>query len=418
MNRLIIGILVSLLIVTNLMGCQSFEVTKTSPTQQPTVPTNLPIENKPTMDPMQQPTESLSQQSIFSPELNSTHMVDPLNGWGTTRSSILHTVDGGLSWTVVTPKDALIIPQGNTSPTLTVYNDDIAWLANPPSSTIPDMIVYRTRNGGQSWIASTVSKDPNVEVISMQFLDQQHGSLLLSNGGVAMGREAVSIYKTKDGGTSWTSILEMNPLNERQGLPFGGSKNGISFANEHNAWITGFSHASGVWLYTTHDAGLHWKSASLEVPEKFTAYSVTTFPPTFFSKANGIFPVMFINEGQLFYRTSDNGITWKVTTPIFPAIGTSFSWSFLDVMHGFATDGNKVFITKDGAITWKTIEPDDTFKQSFSDSKSITSLDFVSEKVGWIVMVSSSKDPEFLLLKTTDGGFTWMKIEPIGRKSL
>jgi photosystem II stability/assembly factor-like uncharacterized protein len=206
----------------------------------------------------------------------------------------------------------------------------------------------------------------------------------------------------------------MNPLNERerQGLPIDGAKNGLSFVNEQNAWITGFSHAPGVWLYTSYDAGLHWKSVSLEVPKEFSANSVTTQSPMFFSKVNGILPVMFINEGQLFYKSNDGGLTWKVTTPIHSAIGAFLIWSFMDDMHGIATDGDQIFITKDGTISWKTMEPDAAFKQYFSNNLSITSLNFVSEQVGWLVAVSSSKNQKFLLLKTTDGGYTWMQMEP------
>jgi photosystem II stability/assembly factor-like uncharacterized protein len=101
------------------------------------------------------------------------------------------------------------------------------------------------------------------------------------------------------------------------------------------------------------------------------------------------------------YVTHDGGTTWRSTMPVFANLSSSH---FLDIEHGWLTDGTTLFATSDGGQHWAKLTPSANFKH-------ITQLDFVSSTLGWAI--SDQGNGSSLLLKTTDGGQIWMQITPV-----
>ena len=83
---------------------------------------------------------------------------------------------------------------------------------------------------------------------------------------------------------------------------------------------------------------------------------------------------------------------------VVSATNNSFVWSFPDLQHGFATDGDKLYVTTDGARSWQVITAN-------IDLNGLTQLDFVSAETGWAIVGGS-------LVKTADGGRTWTEPAP------
>src|SRR6185312_10546466 len=103
--------------------------------------------------------------------------------------------------------------------------------------------------------------------------------------------------------------------------------------------------------------------------------------PTFFSATDGILPVIFSDliSGRGIatdvYVTLDGGTTWKNTMPLAAVFGMI---DFVDMQHGWATDGIVLYHTSDGGQHWAKLSPGANFKQ-------ITSLSFVSSTTGWAI---------------------------------
>ncbi len=98
------------------------------------------------------------------------------------------------------------------------------------------------------------------------------------------------------------------------------------------------------------------------------------------------------------YVTHDGGTTWKSTMPLPAAFGTI---DFVDMQHGWVTDGMVLYSTSDGGQHWTKLSPGANFEQ-------VTDLSFVSSTTGWAI--GGQSNTSSFLLKTTDGGKTWTPI--------
>ena len=158
------------------------------------------------------------------------------------------------------------------------------------------------------------------------------------------------------------------------------------------------------WLYVTHDGGSTWHQQTLPLPQGVPPAQLSIQTPTFFSATDGLLPVRFsdltTSKGiaTVIYETHDGGTTWRSTMPVSAVLSTTH---FLDMQHGWLTDGTTLFITNDGGQQWTKLTPSANFKQ-------VTQLDFVSESTGWAISNQSSGSS--ILLKTTDSGKTWSQI--------
>jgi photosystem II stability/assembly factor-like uncharacterized protein len=125
--------------------------------------------------------------------------VGPREAWGvTTYGRVLHTIDG-VNWTERRT--------GFTGDFLQVEfpTRNVGYIAGEP--------LIKTVNGGQTW--ARVRAAPSVECVAMDFADARHG-VISDNYGDA-------VYRTADGGASWTDISpglnapEYNVVAERPG---------------------------------------------------------------------------------------------------------------------------------------------------------------------------------------------------------
>lgn len=183
-----------------------------------------------------------------SRQLFSICMVDAEAGWALTGTSVLRTTDGGETWADVTPETEA----GATIAAESFLDAGKAWftIARENASTL---VVFRTANGGESWRRNVIKMSYTPLGALLNFIDTNHGWLLVHHG-VAMGSEEVEVYRTVDGGGSWTLVTAARPDSRKpEDLPFGGVKNGLRFVDEQNGWMTGYSHGPDIWLYVTRD---------------------------------------------------------------------------------------------------------------------------------------------------------------------
>ena len=343
--------------------------------------------------------------------VQSVKMVDERVGWVLTGSAVLRTTDGGAGWADVTPAPVADTASGYAAGTLAAVDAGTAYatFSEQGSSSI---FIFRTADAGRTWAKAEIQQEPEVWrgdlapfVRAFQFTDANHG-WLLAGFGVAMGSEAVRVYATTDAGATWQLVDDVarGDALAPGSLPFGGHKTGLVFADPNQGWVSGFDYGDSIVLYATRDGGLTWSRQPVAAPAGYPTEggSVETRSPIFFggSPEDGLLPVQFHAEGQptIFYVTHDGGTTWQPTAAVVSATNNSFVWSFPDLQHGFATDGDKLYVTTDGARSWQVITAN-------IDLNGLTQLDFVSAETGWAIVGGS-------LVKTTDGGRTWTEPAP------
>jgi len=335
-------------------------------------------------------------------------LIDTQEGWGFTRSAVLHTTDGGATWYDVTPKDVRTKPPAPSGKPLAgegpliagaeFLDSEHAWLAVANEGRC--RAVYRTADGGKSWGQASIDL-PSVGV-QIQFLDADRGWIMVHEG-VAAGSEEVAILRSVDGGASWTVINagQVNGAPVPGSLPFGGDKTGFAFSDARHGWVTGYQPVEGrAFLYVTDDGGVTFRPADLALPRAYARSWVSTWPPVFLSATDGLLPVVFGAPGQptVFYRTHDGGKTWEPGAALISPTNDRFVWSFADVKHGFATDGGRLYATADGGATWAEVRTEESLA-------GLRQLQFVSDQVGWAV-------GDGRLIKTVDGGQTWGPPKP------
>ena len=121
----------------------------------------------------------------------------------------------------------------------------------------------------------------------------------------------------------------------------------------------------------------------------------------FFGTTDGILPVSFDTGNGVsldVYVTHDGGATWRGTRPLRAAATTA---DFIDVSHGWASDGTLLYVTSDGGQHWTKLSLGERFQH-------VTRLDFVSSHIGWAMGATDFHGPT--LLKTVNGGYTWVVI--------
>jgi photosystem II stability/assembly factor-like uncharacterized protein len=321
-------------------------------------------------------------------------MSDASTGWArTTTHQILRTTDGGQSWQDVTPPYTISSP-GQFPPAFTSLGGNMAWVAvseQLPNGSLAG-VVFRTTNGGQSWQQATLSTS-QLGASQVQFVNAQDGWVLSSPAGGAAGSEPVTLFRTTDGGQTWSLVARAPGA-----LPSQGIKSGMGWISATTGWITGsIARPNTVYLYRTQDGGLTWQQQSL--PSSFPIPA--TLPPVFFSATEGLLPVTLSTpQGASFavYATHDAGATWSSSTPLAAMTG---AWDFLTMQQGWVVGANGATLneTSDGGQHWTAMTPGANFQH-------ISQLDFASAQEGWAVSAPPNGAP--LLLKTSDGGQTWV----------
>ncbi|HEY2980155.1 MAG TPA: sialidase family protein [Anaerolineales bacterium] len=336
---------------------------------------------------------------IDAPQLTAIHMLDAVNGWGLAETAVVRTNDGGVTWYNLTPPG---LTQVGYSVSEAFLDAQHAWIiVADPGDFRTAGLQYRTEDGGLHWSKSAVPFGSG----HLTFLDATSG-WMLADRGVAAGSNAVSVFQTKDGGSTWDRKYINDPTVEgaRDSLPLGGLKFGLFPLNMQTAWIGGVVYAPGtVYLYRSDDAGHSWQVVDLSLPPGVQD-SELAFEDLQFVDAQHAFLTLRItgNEYHLaVYVSSDGGDTWSLTPLLIPNGGSA---DFVSAQEGLVWNGDQFYVTRDAAQTWTTVAPDVVFGDTFAR------MDFVRLADGWVITYDSTS--RYGLYRTADGGATWTSLFP------
>src|SRR5690242_10874349 len=128
--------------------------------------------------------------------LDSIHMFDTHHGWAVTSTHhVMRTRDGTRHWKDVTPPG--VAAAGSFTPDF--FSVSTAWLASSSGT-------FRTFDGGSTW--QRLSSQVGVPT-ELDFVDRHHGWSLV-RGSAGMFHEEVDLFRSTDGGVTWTQVATTN----------------------------------------------------------------------------------------------------------------------------------------------------------------------------------------------------------------
>ncbi len=286
--------------------------------------------------------------STLAQGFHDVHSADGNTVWAAGNGGrVFRSVDGGATW-------AQFILGSNTLRAVQALGATV-WVAGDSGK------VYRSTTFGKSWETLSLAS-PSTRFTALQFLDNQVGFLVGSNG---------TILKTTDGGTTWDSKTPASPEHF----------NALSFRNGQVGFVVG---KNGKVQRTT-DGGETWTAIHNRIWENKDIFSVS-------AKGNLVY---LTGEDGLAAKSTDGGNTW--TELNFKTDSRS------DVTGVFVQSSDTVFFIGGGGFIRRTTNRDTSYIWGLHELYAPLSHIFIyNHQKGWAV-----SDKNNAVLRTTDGGLTW-----------
>ena len=344
-------------------------------------------------------------------EVTGFDLISASEGWLRLGQHLYWTRDGGQSWTEITP------------PNLEPAVIQAVWFVDAQSGWLvltrleaPESIAYslaRTSDGGATWQVTPLplfapgDPDALAEAVYLHFVDAQTGWLVVKRA-TGSNFSVGALFKTTDGGQSWTQLA----------LPIGEP---VYFATPELGWVAGGP--AGDLLYRTRDGGQSWQAQPLARPASARPGRVLYRLPTFTDDQNGVLPVIVPDGGNAwveFYLTNDGGNTWDLGGDVSlgreVTAGTVIPLAVLEPRHWLLVtpQGDRLLSLSASASTARVISQGDWVE-------GMVGLEMATPSVGWARYGSGSctTEPgqetqeiirctqETRLLATADGGQNW-----------
>jgi photosystem II stability/assembly factor-like uncharacterized protein len=360
--------------------------------------------------------------------LNGIQFLDPLHGWAVgvkdtgekdsfdrpVHSGVVYgTTDGGQTWKEIYSAD----PNIDFS-SVEWIDENTGWVAAfPTSGDITGGCMFRTTDGGKTWQRGDPQCMGGQVLWNMRFIDSRRGYAV---GVEYMGAWGPPVYRTMDGGQTWTEI-RMDKHEEGQGLF------GVSLSGDRVVLV-----GDQDFLARSDQA---WEIKNCGSKDDFACY----FNQTYLNPHYTFYDVNFTDDrngwvvgaknfspsqwGKVILHTSDGGKKWEIQYEREPGPNSLFgedkleSVYFTNPQNGWATGGlwnfdahDAILHTADGGKTWDAQGKE---LEGTGVRLEYGSVRFLDSTHGWALAKRSalpSDDPAFhniFLVRTTDGGRHW-----------
>jgi photosystem II stability/assembly factor-like uncharacterized protein len=278
--------------------------------------------------------------------------------------SVIRSTDAGLTWSVVTEMDA-------------AHAVTLLSLATAPSGQTAVAVgvrgvVRRSTDGGLHWLTVRGADANLANLVAVSFVDATTVVAASADG---------SMLRSVDAGQTWTAVStgQTDPL---EAMDF---RAGVGIAVTSHGTLLRSINGGAQWSTITNAAGIYSHKLS------FVSDSV-----------------VIVAQAQGVERSADAGLTWQnvpADTYFFPG-----DIAFSDDLHGFelpSNNGAPAFATSDGGLTWTSV-PSWPLAAVSNVAPRLDSVRFGPGGVGLATGFYG------LLMRTTDGGQTWTRIDVSG----
>ncbi len=231
------------------------------------------------------------------------------------------------------------------------------------------------------------------------------------------GNGAGKIYKTTDGGATWTEVLS-RPGTYFRALGFVDTDHGFA-GNIGPDYFPGVTDDTP--LYETHDGGATWAAArDVPLPKGAGVCAIDIVHDRFVNAGHLDSRAVIHAGGRVggpasLLRSVDGGATWKLLD-LNAWAAMILDVKFFDASTGIVVAGSdrevekshaSILRTTDGGATWtKVYESKRPFEITWKAS-------FPTRETGYVTVQSYDPDEavaQRVVAKTTDGGHTWVEI--------
>jgi len=268
-------------------------------------------------------------------------------------------------------------------------SEKVAYLLSAGTGT--DARVYKTEDGGESWSLQFENRDPNAFYDCFAFWTPKRG--------IAMSDSVdgqFPVIETTDG-VSWQDIGNRLPTAQAGEAAFAASGTCVATQGKRRAWI-GTGGAEKARILATTDGGDTWSAYDTPIVQGTASSGV--FSVDFRDPIHGI-----LGGGELaapttiaetLARSNDGGRTWKLVSEA-PFPGAIYGLSYVRELHGdseesdsdeaddrAASHGSRsVVITGPSGAAWSPDEGDRWF--TLPGLKNYWAVAFASPHAGWLV---------------------------------
>lgn len=223
--------------------------------------------------------------------------------------------------------------------------------------------IWRTTDGGASWTSITVPASTD-KLNDVFFTDAQTGYAAGDSG---------LVLKTADAGATWTTTTGVTSRELRS----------IYFIDANNGYVGG---SNGTVLKTT-DGGQSWNILS----DTITGTTQSIYSIWFINASTGY----ITGDGGMIKMTSDGGSTWThLPNPYLGFFNGRSIW-FTDANTGYISgQGGRLIKTTDAGLTWTALNT--------WIGENLVSIEFTTQDTGYVAGDNGR------ILKTTDAGFSWL----------
>ena len=335
-------------------------------------------------------------------------MMSSTEGWGLSGPDVLVTTDGGQTWREATPPETH--PAGTPGKAYGAFLDkQTAWIVFSQSDQIlPEASVWHTTDGGRTWTPSApLFHQVYGQSVWTEFatLDAENAWLMVRGVFAGAGTHHThELFRTTDGGLTWTS-LDGEVSDDYTGMVF------VDASSGWRTWQTIGAYAAAPPDYgVTTDGGANWDSRGLPPPPAapglFDEYPYCeTYQPILFTTQSirllaGCFDAHYPPREftSYLYTSEDGGTSWNTYLLPEKVLASQDRLIYFDADNALLL-GRDMYRSADGGRTWshvKVVNWDGQFS-------------FVDPQNGWAV---ARENNDVALVKTSDGGGTWVQIMP------
>jgi len=273
---------------------------------------------------------------------------------------------------------------------LSVVSPKVAWVSGTKGT------YARTIDSGKTWTVGTVPGAEKLDFRDVEAFGEETAYLLSAGPG-----DASRIYKTTDGGKSWTKQFQSKEAGSFfDAMAFWDEKNGITLGDPVDGRFQ---------LIATDNGGANWKPlASKNLPPALPnegAFAASGTCLVTFGKDDVWFATGGATVARVFH-SGDRGRTWEVSdTPIMAGVPSAgiFSFAFRDKKNGIIVGGDyrkpndvgaTAAVTADGGKTWKLLDKRLPYRSAVAWAKD-----------RWIAVGTSGSHA------STDNGDTWKLLD-------